>query len=214
MLQIQDPKQERTEMHRESLLKNLVAYTPSSMEEEEIVQKFTQFVKSTPDCFERSHAAGHVTGSAFVLSPDYSCVLFSLHAKLQRWFQLGGHADGCPCAHDVAHREALEESGIDSLIPYPQPPIPIDFDIHEIPANKKEGAHLHYDVRYVFLSKDSNFFCTKESLELKWIPLDEISNYSKEPATLRVVKKIQHSLQPLCCHLSSDAQRARYTRLS
>jgi 8-oxo-dGTP pyrophosphatase MutT (NUDIX family) len=182
-------------MHREHILKNLVAYKPSSPEEMRIVEKFTCFVKTTPDCFERTHAPGHVTGSAFVLSEDYSCVLLALHAKLQRWLQLGGHADGCPHVHEVAHREAVEESGLSSLVPYLSSAIPIDYDVHEIPANKKEGVHLHYDVRYVFHSKDSKFICSNESLELKWIPLDEIPNYCNEPSTLRVIKKIQVSLQ-------------------
>ena len=182
-------------MHRKHLLKDLASYRPSTNEEARMIQKFTLFVDTTPDCFERTHPAGHVTGSAFVLSSDYTCVLFSLHAKLHRWFQLGGHADGCADTHDVARREAIEESGLTCITPFPNPPTPIDFDIHEIPANKKESAHLHYDVRYVFHSKDNNFACTHESLELKWILLSEVSQYTDEPAILRAVQKIQQSLR-------------------
>ena len=177
-------------MHRKELLQNLAAYASPTPEEKEIVGRFASFVQTTPDCFERTHAAGHVTGSAFVLSPDRSCVLLTLHTKLQRWFQLGGHADGCPRIHEVALREAMEESGLTAVVPCLQPNTPIDYDIHLIPANKKEGAHLHYDARYLFWSKESTYACSHESLELKWVPLQEISSYCKDPAMLRVIKKI------------------------
>jgi 8-oxo-dGTP pyrophosphatase MutT (NUDIX family) len=179
-------------MHRESLLKDLAEYKLLYPDESYVVQKFTQFVEITSDCFERTHGPGHITGSAFVVSADRNCILLALHAKLQKWLQLGGHADGCPYVHDVALREAVEESGISNLLPYLNPQVPIDVDIHEIPSNKKDGVHLHYDVRYVFHSLEDEFICSNESLALKWIPIDEISIYCKEPSTLRVIKKIKN----------------------
>jgi len=177
-------------MHREKLLKNLADHHVRSSEEEKIILRFTKFVETTPTCFERTHKPGHITGSAFVLSADRSCVLLTHHAKLKKWLNLGGHADGCPNVYDVAHREAVEESGISTIIPYSLPLAPIDFDIHEIPASSKEDTHLHYDVRYVFHSQDNNFICSSESLDLKWIPLQEISSYCTERSVLRVIRKI------------------------
>lgn len=178
-------------MHRNLLLKHLAEYQASSAEDKGIIQRFTQFVESTPDCFERSHESGHITGSAFVLSPDRSCVLLTMHAKLKKWLQLGGHADGCPYIHEVALREATEESGISALFSEFDPPIPIDFDIHKIPSNTKEKAHFHYDVRFVFHSQEKDFTCSNESIALKWIPIKEISRYCSEGPMLRVIKKIE-----------------------
>jgi 8-oxo-dGTP pyrophosphatase MutT (NUDIX family) len=178
-------------MHRDVILKLLADYQPRASEEEGIVQRFKQFVATTPNCFERTHEEGHITGSSFILSPDRKSLLLALHAKLQKWLQLGGHADGCPYVHDVALREAVEESGISKISHSFIPHIPIDFDIHEIPSNKKEKAHFHYDVRFIFYAHDSNFICSNESLALKWIPIDQVSSFCNEPSILRVIKKIQ-----------------------
>ena len=51
-------------------------------------------------------------------------------------------------------------------------------DIHEIPENKHVKAHLHYDVRFLFLSEKMDLVCSNESLALKWVRLDEINLYS------------------------------------
>lgn len=179
-------------MHREDILKKLGDYQRTYFDEEETVQRFRQFIESTADCFERSHGPGHITGSAFVLSADQSCVLFTLHTKLQKWLQLGGHADGCSAIHEVALKETIEESGLSQFFPHHNSVIPIDFDIHTIPPNKKEKEHLHYDVRFIFHAQKDNFICSNESLSLKWIPLDEILLYNNDPAILRVIKKIKN----------------------
>lgn len=178
-------------MHRESLLQNLRNHTSVSLEEKDMIKRFQHFVETTPTCFERTHTQGHITASSFVLSKDRKKVLLAHHAKLLKWLQLGGHADGCPSAYDVAHREAAEESGLSCIMPLFIPSIPIDFDIHEIPANKKDAAHLHYDVRYVFHTHEDAFTCSNESLELKWVSLDDIDAYSQEPSILRVIDKIK-----------------------
>ena len=176
-------------MHRSAILKTLDEYQPRSSPEVEIRDRFVQFVQTTPTCFERTHETGHVTGSSFVLSPDKSCLLLNFHAKLQKWFALGGHADGCSDVLDVAHREAIEESGLTKIQLHRI--TPIDLDIHEIPANKKESAHYHYDVRFVFHSQTSDFVCSHESKELTWVLLEEVSRYTEDPSILRVIEKLR-----------------------
>ena len=178
-------------MHRRNILEYLEGHAPSCFEEIETVRRFRQFVEETPTCFERTHKAGHVTGSAFILSSDKKRVLLAHHAKLQSWLQLGGHADGCSDVLDVAHREAVEESGLSEILPCLTPQIPIDFDTHEIPANKKDEAHLHFDVRFVFYSLEEKFICSNESLALKWVPLEQVPHLTSEPSVLRVIRKIQ-----------------------
>lgn len=176
-------------MHRSHILETLSQYSSIYPEEDETVQRFQEFVQAVPDCFERTHEAGHITGSAFVLSPDRSAVLLALHAKLNRWIQLGGHADGCSRVDEVAMCEAVEESGIEKLKFYPNP-LPIDLDIHRIPEHRHVKEHLHYDVRFLIHSQQEHFVCSNESLELKWVPLDSFSDYCQEPAVLRAIDKI------------------------
>ncbi len=181
-------------MHRLHLLETLAHYRSAYPDEESTIQRFEHFVNATPQCFERTHEEGHVTGSAFILSPDRSALLLALHAKLNMWIQLGGHADGCPRIDEVAFREAVEESGMTQLQLYPDA-VPIDLDVHEIPANKNVKAHLHYDVRFLLFSEEEHFVCSHESLELKWVPLKNFEEFCREPGILRSVGKIRHVLQ-------------------
>src|SRR6185369_5766902 len=109
-------------------------------EEISTVERMRRFVRSRPDCFERTCREGHVTGSAWVVSSDRSSVLLTHHARLGRWLQLGGHADGETDPFAVALREAREESGMERFREPSgeSPPLPLDLDVHVIPARGDE----------------------------------------------------------------------------
>lgn len=131
------------------------------------------------DAFVRTRLAGHFTGSAFVLSADGERVLLMHHAKLGRWLQPGGHADGDEDLAAVALREAGEETGLDGLRPEPMPwPGGIlDLDAHAIPARGAEPAHWHHDVRYALRAAPGReaFAANAESLGLAWRPVAEVA---------------------------------------
>jgi len=176
---------------------SLSIHDPYFSEQREVMQNMKAFVLKHQNCFERSLACGHLTGSAFVVSEDFHYVLLTFHAKLKKWIQLGGHADGHPYLHDVALREAQEESGVEQFIFFPllmenQNPIPFDLDIHLIPDSPKEKSHFHYDVRYLLITqKKIPLVITKESLDLKWIALDEVCFYTDEYSVIRQVNKLK-----------------------
>jgi 8-oxo-dGTP pyrophosphatase MutT (NUDIX family) len=173
-------------------------------EEEAILTRFSAFVAATPGCFERDCPPGHVTGSALVASPELDRVLLTLHGKLGKWLQLGGHADGNPQVHEVAYREVIEESGLAAVrfLPYEpsmraaQPlssadPLPIDFDCHDIPARKTEPAHVHYDVRYLVVADPAApLLISEESKDLRWFTLDEARRVTSERSMLRQFDKL------------------------
>lgn len=74
------------------------------------------FLGSAPRGCLREHAPGHITASAIVFSHDRSEVLLTLHPRVGRWIQLGGHCEpGDETVTDAALREATEESGIADL---------------------------------------------------------------------------------------------------
>jgi 8-oxo-dGTP pyrophosphatase MutT (NUDIX family) len=181
-------------MHRQPLLQTLDEYERLSREkfsafagENERLHQMRDFVLQTPACFKRENQAGHLTGSAFVLSPDQKKVLLTFHAKLKKWLQLGGHADGHPLLHEVALREAQEEGGVKELQLLSE--IPFDLDIHPIPARKDVAEHLHFDVRYLMISSSEEIAISEESLKLEWIALDKISDFTQEESVLRQVRK-------------------------
>lgn len=172
-------------MIRNQLLHDLQEYGKSNYitaEEQATLAQFIRFVKDNPQCFERSNS-GHITASAWIISPDGKHTLLTHHRKLNNWFQLGGHNDGnINCAH-VALQEAQEESGLQEFT-FLLPTI-FDIDIHAIPNT----CAFHYDVRYLLQAVDANYAISYESLDLAWVPFDKIGEYSTERSVVRMHEK-------------------------
>lgn len=154
--------------YRNLLCRMLQEYTTRHPERVQVAQRIREFVQAAPDCFRRSHREGHITGSAWLLNPREDAALLTLHRKLGRWLQPGGHADGDPAPLRVALREASEESGITGIRPLSTDIF--DVDIHCIPARPQDGEpeHLHYDIRFVLQAPQEAFTCSAESEALAW----------------------------------------------
>jgi 8-oxo-dGTP pyrophosphatase MutT (NUDIX family) len=147
------------------------------------VPRFVDWLSAQPLPFHRETQAGHFTGSAWLVSADGQRVLLMHHRKLQRWLQLGGHADGDPDLAAVALREAGEESGLIDLVVLPEI---FDMDLHVIPARRDEPEHWHYDVRYVVVARGSEqFTVNEESLDLAWRPIADIATDDAADISLR-----------------------------
>ena len=141
------------------------------------------FLNEAERPFHRETSAGHFTGSAWLVDASGEHVLLTHHRKLQRWLQLGGHADGDSNLAAVALREAVEESGIRDL--RVEPDI-FDVDRHWIPARKSEPGHWHYDVRYVVRTAGSeHVVISDESLELAWVSIRQLAQAPDTDESLR-----------------------------
>lgn len=148
-----------------------------------LVACFRRFLDGGPDVFRRSRADGHFTGSAWLVSDDGARVLLTLHRKLGRWLQPGGHADGDPDLARVALREAGEETSVPGL--RVERDI-FDIDRHRIPARGDEPAHWHYDVRHVVRAgADDRFVVSDESRALAWRPVRDVADDCTLDASLR-----------------------------
>ena len=178
-------------MHRNKLLALLDRYEQrqcaADSESKTTVARFRRFVRAQPRCFQRDcWEDGHVTGSALVLNHDRSSMLLTLHAKLGRWLQLGGHADGESDPLAVACREAQEESGLEVA---PLSAEAVDLDIHAIPARGDDPRHYHYDVRFVLAAQSAPLAISRESLALRWVPIGELASFTQEESIQRLVAK-------------------------
>lgn len=174
-------------MHRQPLIDLLESYAQRFPEEQATTARFLDFVHRNERCFERDLWEGHVTGSAWLVDGSGRRVLLTHHRKLRRWLQLGGHSDGDPRPLDVAIQEAREESGLDVV---PLSGEIFDLDVHEIPARKRDPAHLHYDVRFALqVAGAEDFRVSAESLDLAWVPIDELERFTDETSMLRMAGK-------------------------
>lgn len=168
-------------------LRFLEDYLGRHPEEAPEVARFVELIRTVPECFLRSAFPGHITGAAWLVSPDGADVLLTHHRKLDRWLQLGGHSDGDPDPLSVAAREAVEESG---LAVRPLGPGLLDIDIHAIPARGDEPGHLHYDLRFAFVSTAGrDYEVSEESHDLAWVPIDRLHERVDEASMLRMARK-------------------------
>lgn len=150
----------------------LETYDPEDDQEKEHKEEMLEMLKDS-DCFKRERLAGHFTASAWIVNSDNTKALITHHKKLNMYLQLGGHCDGDSDVIRVAYKEAMEESGITSLIVKRSI---FDIDVHVIPEYKGVPSHKHYDVRFLFQVLDNSDFVLneEESNELRWVDKDEV----------------------------------------
>jgi 8-oxo-dGTP pyrophosphatase MutT (NUDIX family) len=153
-----------------------------------LAEEFVQFAGAHADCLLRSCLPGHFTGSAWVVDPARRRTLLTHHRKLDKWLQLGGHADGEADLLAVAVREAQEESGLTRVKAVTTGIF--DLDRHLIPARKNEPTHWHYDVRFLLEADPTEpVVVSSESKSLAWVDLAEVAQLNPEESMLRMVRK-------------------------
>jgi 8-oxo-dGTP pyrophosphatase MutT (NUDIX family) len=167
----------------------LESYKTTYEDELPFIAKFCELLESER-CFHRDHLPGHITGSAWILNKKRTHVLLVHHAKLNKWLQPGGHADGEEDVLSVAMREVNEETGLvhfKELVPGI-----FDLDIHTIPARTDFPEHLHYDVRFALVATEDevDLEVSEESHDVKWIPLLDVAELCCNNASiLRMLEK-------------------------
>jgi 8-oxo-dGTP pyrophosphatase MutT (NUDIX family) len=160
-------------------------------------ERIAAFVCEHDDCLLRTCRPGHLTGSAWILSPDHASVLLVHHRKLGRWLQPGGHADGEADLFRVASREAEEETGLRrfTTLPGGSPPAPLDLDVHEIPAHGPEPAHLHLDVRFLLVATPGEAArASEESTAIRWVPRERLADFAADESVLRMEQRTRDVL--------------------
>ncbi|KAF1717636.1 NUDIX hydrolase [Pseudoxanthomonas yeongjuensis] len=153
-----------------ALAAQLVYYRIRWPGESAVVEDFLALLDDPLDPFVRERLAGHFTSGVWLVSADGARVLMTHHRKLERWLQLGGHADGDTDMARVALKEAQEESGLPGLSV--EGDSIFDLDRHWIPERKGVPGHWHYDVRYVVRAgADEDYVVSDESHDLAWRPI-------------------------------------------
>jgi 8-oxo-dGTP pyrophosphatase MutT (NUDIX family) len=173
----------------ESARVELAQYRPTDAREQAYLMRLLDLLE-TPEPWSRSQfRPGHLTASAFVISPARDALLLIFHRKLGIWIQPGGHVEPAdPTLEQAARREVAEEVGVD--LADRAPASIFDVDVHTIPARKTEPEHEHFDVRFCFQAKSLAFAASSEVVEARWVELARIDQVTADESVLRAARKL------------------------
>lgn len=150
----------------------LTTWTPPDEQQARLRTEYLDFIAQHEDAVERRCRIGHVTASALLVSPRGDEVLLTLHARIGRWLQLGGHIEADDASLiDAALREAREESGI---VPITIDPVPLRLDRHQVNCSDKRGGFDvldHWDIQFLARAHDRIHTISEESTDLAWWPM-------------------------------------------
>ena len=131
------------------------------------------FLDAREDACLRECAPGHITASALVLDDTGGQVLLTLHPRLGRWVQLGGHCEDSDA--DIvaaALREATEESGVDGLRIAPDLAA---INVHALTCSLGVPTR-HLDLQFVaHAPAGAQIALSDESVDLRWWPIDGVA---------------------------------------
>ncbi|MFV0495440.1 NUDIX hydrolase [Mycobacterium sp.] len=154
---------------RDSVIRLLTEWDPSDPAQDTLRHAVLAFVLAREDSCERECVPGHVTASALVLDESGRRVLLTLHPRLHRWVQLGGH---CERGIDTdifaaALREATEESGIAGLR---LEPALVALHVHRLTCSLGVPTR-HLDLQFVaHAPAGAQPVRSDESVDLRWWP--------------------------------------------
>ncbi|GEE03715.1 NUDIX hydrolase [Gordonia spumicola] len=155
----------------------LARWDAPDTDQDSVRHTFLAFLDAAPNPCERACVPGHLTGSVIVFDAGLTHVLLTLHPRVGKWIQLGGHCepgDGSVAA--TALREGLEESGLPSLRLTDDP---VHLHTHPITCSLGRPTR-HLDVRFAAVAEPTSdgslppIVRSDESTDLAWWPVDAL----------------------------------------
>ncbi|MET0820041.1 MAG: NUDIX domain-containing protein [Aeromicrobium sp.] len=151
----------------------LAAWSAPDAEQHRLRRLYLEHLAEHPDATSRECHPDHLTASALIVSADGERVLLTLHRRIGRWLQTGGHCEPDDTSlAGAAQREGHEESGIPDLV---VDPVPVLLSLHEVPSCGPIRPSHHLDVQYVAIAPaDAREVISDESDDLAWFALDDL----------------------------------------
>ena len=163
---------------RSSAITLLADWQPPDHTQDSLRNAVLAFLDAREDACRRECAPGHITASTLVLDDTGDRVLLTLHPRLGRWVQLGGHCEDSDA--DIlaaALREAVEESGIDSLRLSPDLAA---INVHALTCSLGVPTR-HLDLQFLaHAPAGAQIVVSEESVDLRWWPVDALPEGTDE----------------------------------
>jgi len=176
----------------------LDCYQPEGEAETADLRKVGALAEIVDDPWRREFPL-HVTASALIVHPPTDRVLLRWHQRQQAWLQVGGHGD--PGESDplaIALREAIEETGLGDLVPWPDEQLR-HLVIVGVPAGKGEPAHEHADLRYFMATRTPEAArAENENAPLRWLSLSDAYQATSEVNLRESLTRLERLLGPVC----------------
>ena len=169
----------------------LYRFQPRDDAEAADVARVRELAERTDDPWARALPL-HITASALIVHPATGRVLLRWHQRQQAWLQVGGHGDpGESEPLDIALREAREESALTDLRPWPDAEL-WQVTIVSVPANSKEPAHEHADLRFILATGDPDEARPETpGNPLRWLPVAEAEELTSEANLRALLARVQ-----------------------
>jgi 8-oxo-dGTP pyrophosphatase MutT (NUDIX family) len=150
----------------------LQTWSAPNREQDQLRRQYLDHLARQADGWSRVCIGAHLTASSLICAAAEGMVLLTLHARLGRWLQTGGHIESTdPTLQAAAAREASEESGLGDLL---LDPSPLLLSKHEVPCGPVRPTY-HLDVQYLVLASHLDRpDIGAESWDLRWFAHDRL----------------------------------------
>jgi 8-oxo-dGTP pyrophosphatase MutT (NUDIX family) len=173
---------------RESAIEILTDWQAPDPAQDSLRHAVLAFVHGRPDSCRRECVAGHVTASALVLDDSGAQVLLTLHPRLGRWVQLGGHCEDDDDIVAAALREAIEESGVADLRIVPEL---VAVHVHPVACSLGVPTR-HLDLQFVaHAPAGAQIAVSDESVDLRWWPANALPSGTDHALAYLVARATQ-----------------------
>jgi 8-oxo-dGTP pyrophosphatase MutT (NUDIX family) len=163
---------------RDSAITLLSDWQPPDSSQDSLRNAVLAFLDAREDACRRACVPGHITASALVLDDTGGQVLLTLHPRLGRWVQLGGHCEDSDAdILGAALREATEESGVEGLQISPDL---VAINVHALTCSLGVPTR-HLDLQFVAQAPaGAQITVSEESVDLRWWPIDGLPDGTDE----------------------------------
>lgn len=183
------------------LYDEITSFIPYDEKESKDKEVMLKYIEATEDVLTRENEIAHFTTSAWITNKTRDKILMIYHNIYDSWAWVGGHADGDEDLAHVIRKEIEEETGITNVTPlidgiYGLNIVTVD---PHIKRGKQVNSHLHFDIEYLFEANEEDEIRIKEDENsgVKWIPIDEVNNYSSELKMHPIYKRLTEKLKDI-----------------